>query len=114
MALREKYDQNTEAPEDGYLVCADSVIWEAAFKDAAMALEKPGDYIGPVYTTAGPQFLLYAGDAPRGALPLDDESREAVKKLAQASADNQLLGGFINQWKKEHEIVTNEELLALN
>ena len=114
MALREKYDQNTEAPENGYLVCADSVIWEAAFKDAAMALEKPGDTCGPIYTTAGPQFLLYAGDAPRGALPLDDESREAVKKLAQASADNQLLGGFINQWKKEYEIVTNEELLALN
>ena len=59
-------------------------------------------------------MLLYAADAPREALQLDDERREAVKKLAQASADNQLLGGFINQWKKDYEIVTNEELLALN
>ena len=113
-ALQAEYDQNPEPMEDGYLVCAESVIWEQAFKDGAMSMEKPGDFAGPIYLAAGPQFLYYVQDAPQGALPLDEESLATVRLLAQKEADNKLLTGHIRQWMKEYEIETHEELLRVS
>ena len=112
--LQAEYDQNPEPREEGYLVCAESVIWEQAFKDGAMSMEKPGDYTGPIYLAAGSQFLYYIKDAQEGAVPLDAESLETVRILAQKEADSKLLMGHIKQWMKEYEIETHEELLRVS
>lgn len=111
MALIKEYDQNPDPQEKGYPVCADSILWESAFRDAAMSLEKIGDYTGPVLTAGGPVFLYYEMDVTPGAVPMAD--RNAVRDLAQADARQRRLDSAVIEWKKEYEVVTFPDKLIL-
>ena len=72
------------APEDaGYLIHADSELWDDGFLEAAMALEHPGDVSEPVVTAAGVHIILYAGDEPAGPLALTDEQQDDVVAALQ-------------------------------
>ena len=100
------------APEDaGYLLHADSVLWDAAFLDAALALEHPGDVSEPVVTSAGVHIILYAGDEPAGPLALTPEQQALVKQAALEDKQTQALEALISQHLGDYEVETHPERL---
>ncbi len=102
------------APEDaGYLLHADSVLWDEGFLKAALALEHPGDVSGPVVTPAGIHIILYAGDEPAGALALTKEQQELLKQEALADKQTRALEELVSQHRGDYEIETHPEWLTI-
>ena len=102
------------APEDaGYLLHADSVLWDAAFLEAALALAHPGDVSEPVVTSAGVHIILYAGDEPAGPLALTDEQQELLRQAALADKQEQALETLVSQHRSDYEIETHPEWLTI-
>ena len=60
------YDTAVAPEDEGYLLHADSLLWDEAFLQAALALEKPGDVSRPVATAAGIHIILYRPAAADG------------------------------------------------
>ena len=103
------------APEDaGYLIHADSVLWDDGFLQAAMALEKPGDVSEPVISTAGVHIILYAGDEPAGALALTQEQQALLEQEALADKQNKALEELVSQHRGDYEIATHPEELTIS
>lgn len=102
------------APEDaGYLIHADSVLWDDSFLKAAMALEHPGDVSEPVVTRAGVHIILYAGDEPAGALALTQEQQALLEQEALADKQTQALEALVSQHRGDYEIKTHPEGLTI-
>ena len=103
------------APEDaGYLLHADSVLWDEAFLEAALALEHPGDVSEPVVTSAGIHIILYAGDEPAGPLALTEEQQEQLEQAALADRQTQALEALVSRHRGEYEIETHPEWLTVS
>ena len=112
-SVSESYEKDAAMPAEGYLVCADSVLWAKNFREGAMALQSIGDVSQPICTNAGVHFLQYVADAPDGAVPLEGELLAKVKDAAYLQKRYDLLEGFIEQWRAEYEITTNVGLLSV-
>lgn len=97
---------------NGYLFHPDSTSWPDAFVAAAVALEKPGDISGPVYSENGIHILYYAGDAPAGDHVLTDEEREQLNAATLQYYQNERLLDLCETWKSDYEIETHPELLT--
>lgn len=103
------------APEDaGYLLHADSVLWDDSFLKAALALEHPGDVSEPVISTAGVHIILYAGDEPAGALALTQEQQALLEQEALADKQNKALEELVSQHRGDYEIATHPEELTIS
>lgn len=103
------------APEDaGYLLHADSVLWDEGFLKAALALEHPGDVSEPVVTPAGIHIILYAGDEPAGALALTKEQQELLEQEALADKQTQELEALVSRHRSDYEIETHPEWLTIS
>ncbi|MGN0776339.1 MAG: peptidylprolyl isomerase [Candidatus Ventricola sp.] len=103
------------APEDaGYLLHADSVLWDDSFLQAALALEHPGDVSEPVVTSAGIHIILYAGDEPAGALALTKEQQELLEQEALSDKQTQALEALVSQHRGDYEIETHPEGLTIS
>ena len=103
------------APEDaGYLIHADSELWDEDFLKAAMALEHPGDVSEPVVTSAGVHIILYAGDEPAGALALTQEQQALLEQEALADKQTQALEVLVSQRRGDYEIETHHEWLTIS
>lgn len=62
----------------GYAVSAESIIWEPAFRDGAMAIAEVGGLTPePVISHSGAHIICYTADVTSGAVPLE-ELREAL------------------------------------
>lgn len=102
-------------PEDaGYLLHADSVLWDATFLEAALALEHPGDVSEPVITSAGVHIILYAGDEPAGPLALTQEQQDLMRQAALADKQTQALEALVSQHRSNYEIETHPEWLTVS
>ena len=102
------------APEDaGYLLHADSVLWDDGFLKAALALEHLGDVSEPVVTSAGVHIILYAGDEPAGALALTQEQQALLEQEALADKQNKALEALVSQHRGDYEIATHPEELTI-
>ena len=102
------------APEDaGYLLHADSVLWDESFLEAALALEHPGDVSEPVVTAAGIHIILYAGDDPAGPFALTQEQRVQLEQAALADKQAQALEALVSQHRSDYEIETHPEWLTI-
>ena len=102
------------APEDaGYLLHADSVLWDDGFLKAALALEHLGDVSEPVVTRAGVHIILYAGDEPAGALALTQEQQALLEQEALADKQNKALEELVSQHRGDYEIATHPEELTI-
>lgn len=112
-ALMAEYSQDTQMPQEGYMVCADSILWTTTFRDAAMALTKIGEVGEPITTTAGVHILEYTADAPAGAVALEGAMKEQVTALALRARQYEVLKGYLLQWREEYDIETHPELLSL-
>lgn len=106
-------DADDEIPEEGYLICKDSILYAEEFRDRAMALEHIGDVSEPFATSMGIHIVEYAGDAKAGAVALTGEQREAVAEAALLAEKYQLLQDRLKIWQKDYDIETNPELIAL-
>ena len=103
------------APEDaGYLLHADSVLWDDGFLKAAMALEHPGDVSEPVVTRAGIHIILYAGDEPAGPLALTQEQQELLEQEALADKQTRALEELVSRYRGDYEIETHPEWLTIS
>ena len=105
--------EGEEIPDEGYLVCKDSILYAEAFRDQAMALEHIGDVSEPFATSLGIHIVEYASDAKAGAVALTGEQREAVAEAALLAEKYELLQDRIKIWQKDYEIETHPELIAL-
>ena len=103
------------APEDaGYLIHADSELWDDSFLKAAMALEHPGDVSEPVVTSAGVHIILYAGDEPAGAFALTQEQQALLEQEALADKQTRALEELVSQHRGDYEIETHPEWLTIS
>lgn len=108
------YDTSV-APEDaGYLIHADSELWDEGFLEAAMALEQPGDVSGPVVTTAGIHIILYAGDEPAGAVALTEEQQALLEQAALTDRQTRELEALVSRYRGGYEIETHPEWLTIS
>ena len=94
-------DPGMKDNEKGYAVAADMTGFDSAFVEAAMALEKPGDYSGKVKGSSyGYYIIRYEGDEAEGATAL-----EAVKDTISADVlsdkQSETYDEMITKWVEE-------------
>ena len=101
--------QNDETRAKGYSVHNDSIMYDPAFKDAAMALEKIGDVSDPVVGQYGVHILQYLRDVPAGAVELTEEMKEEFRNTLLDELKDEAMNTMIEQWMAEPGIVYTEE-----
>lgn len=109
--LLEEYNQDADQTEEGYLVCAQSVLWDEGFKTAALALEKVGDVSDPVCTEGGVHILCWSGEIPAGEIPLEGDLLRQMTDMADSARKYAVLSAFIDTWKSDYEIETDASML---
>ncbi|MBP5725670.1 MAG: peptidylprolyl isomerase [Clostridia bacterium] len=93
---------------EGYPVHNDSIRYDPAFKDAAMALEKVGDVSDPVVGSYGVHILNYLRDIPGGAVELTEELKDQFRETILQEMISEALHTAVDQWMEESEIVYSE------
>ena len=111
--LMSEYSQDTQMPQEGYMVCAESVLWSYTFRNAAMALTQIGEVGEPITTSAGVHIIEYTSDAPAGAVALEGELKDEITALALRAKQYNVLEAYILQWRDEYDIEINSELLCV-
>lgn len=106
-----EYNQDEDQQACGYPVCAKSVIWDEYFQNAAMSLEKIGDISEAVCTPGGVHFICWVSEAKAGARPLEGELMEEVRETAIREKKFSVLNDFVEEWKKDYDIFTDQSLL---
>ena len=98
--------------ETGYAVAAGMTSFDAAFVDAAMALEKVGDVSGKVASdTYGYYIIRYESDVQEGAVALDTV-KDSIHDTLLSSRQNETYQATVDEWVKAAGI--KEDLGALN
>ena len=111
--LISEYSQDTQMPQEGYMVCAESVLWSYTFRNAAMSLTQIGEVGEPITTSAGVHIIEYTSDAPAGAVALEGELKDEITALALRAKQYNVLEAYILQWRDEYDIEINSELLCV-
>lgn len=88
----------------GYPVHHDSILWDPAFREAAMALEKIGDVSEPVVGQSGVHILQYLRDIPEGAVEMTDEIRNELTAALLEEAKDQKLNELFVAWRDAADI----------
>ena len=82
---------------EGYLVHPQSAQWVTAFRDAAVALEKPGDISQPVRTSYGLHIIRYESEVPAG--PVDYEAiKDSLRAEVLDTVMNNHYNKIIDEW----------------
>lgn len=100
--------------DPGYLFHPDSENWAGAFRDAAAALEKPGDISQPVVTTAGVHIICYMADVPGGVHKLTEQEQQALEATLLQEKKLSKLGEMVEVWRQEYAVETHPEMLDLS
>ena len=111
--LIKEYGQDPGMKDDatraeGYAVHKDSILWDPAFTEAAMALEKIGDVGDPIVGQNGVHILHYLRDIPGGAVELTDEMKEEFRATLLQEIRAEALNSALDQWMEEANIVYTE------
>ena len=89
-----------ETAEKGYAVSADMTSFDSAFVEAAMALEKIGDYSGKIRGTSyGYYIIKYVGDEQEGAVSLDSVKEDIHADLLETKQD-ETYSAAVEEWVK--------------
>ena len=94
---------------DGYAVHKDSILWDTAFTEGAMALEKVGDVSEPVLSSFGIHLLHYTRDIPAGAVELTEAIRESLREELRSEKENTATAAMLDEWKTAAEIIYTEQ-----
>ena len=96
---------STEAGRaEGYLVHADSVIWDPVFTAGAMSLEKVGDVSEPVLGSNGIHLIYYLKDVPAGAVELSEGLKEYFKASLLTEQQENTFSQAQEEWLKEAKL----------
>ena len=111
--LIKEYGQDPGMKDDatraeGYAVHKDSILWDPAFTEAAMALEKIGDVGDPIVGQNGVHILHYLKDIPGGAVELTDEMKEEFRATLLKEIRAEALNSALDQWMEEAAIIYTE------
>ena len=98
---------------EGYAVHKDSILWDPAFTEGAMALEKPGDVSEPILGSYGIHLLHYTRDIPGGAVELTDELKAQLKEELEAEKEEEAVHEMIANWRAEAELIYTAEGQAI-
>lgn len=101
--------QDDATRAQGYPVHKDSIVYDSAFTNAAMALEKVGDIGKPFVSQFGVHILQYLRDIPAGAKELTDEMKAEFSATLLEEMRTSALTDAIEQWENESTIVYTEE-----
>ena len=97
----------TPTAESGYAVAAGMTRFDAAFVDAAMALEKVGDVSGKVASdTYGYYIIKYESDVPEGAIALDSV-KDSIHDALLSSVQDQVYDTTVAEWVEAAGIKEN-------
>jgi len=100
--------ENDATRAEGYPVHNDSILYDPAFRDAAMALEKVGDISDPVVGQYGVHILQYLRDIPGGAVELTEEMKNEFRATILQEMITEAMHSAVDQWMEEAEIVYTE------
>ncbi|MDR2656349.1 MAG: peptidylprolyl isomerase [Oscillospiraceae bacterium] len=89
----------------GYPVSETTTSFVAEFKDAAMALAKPGDISGLVETDYGYHILQYASDIPAGDIPTS-EVKDTLRAEILTTRKDELYNQAMQDWTNEANVKT--------
>jgi len=93
--------------ERGYAVAAGMTGFDAAFVDAAMALEKVGDVSGKVAGNSNGYYIIkYESDVPEGAVALDSV-KDSIHDALLSSAQDQVYDTTVAEWVEAAGIKEN-------
>ena len=113
MALIDAYscdEASTTEPtrSAGYYVSADSQTLTDTFREAAMALNAPGDVSEPVRAEQGYYILKYEADVTPGPVPYEEVREQLAENALEAQRD-QAFNETVEAWLAEANIVYHPE-----
>ena len=94
--------------ETGYRIYAGSSIYEANFKEAAMALEEPGDISQPIASDYGYYIIKYQGDSVAQEIPLE-EVKDKIREILIKEKSSEYYEEMYENWKRQAEIIEYKE-----
>ena len=94
--------------ETGYRIYAGTSSYEENFKEAAMALENPGDISAPVASDYGYYIIKYQGDSVAQEVPLE-EVKDKIREILIEEKSNEYYEEIYENWKRQAEIVEYKE-----
>jgi peptidyl-prolyl cis-trans isomerase C len=98
---------------EGYAVHADSILWDKAFTEGAMALKEIGEVSEPVLGSHGVHLLHYTRDIPGGAVEVTEEIRKQLEEELLSEKETAAVTEMVEGWMNEAEIVYTEEGQAI-
>lgn len=98
---------------DGYMVHAQSVVYETEFRDAAMALEQIGEVSEPVLTDSGIHFICYLADVPEGAVELSQNAFESIREEAIETKKAEAFQKALESWGEKYTVTVYPEQITL-
>ena len=109
-ALIEEYGedpgmQNEPTKTTGYYISASSSNYDAAFAEAAMALEKVGDVSEPVLGTSGVHIIRYESDVTPGPVPME-EVRDKLSESLLSDKQNEAYNAAYQSWRDAAKVQT--------
>ena len=102
--------QSEPGKTHGYVVSADSTMWEAAFTEHAMAIEKPGELSEAFLGSNGVHIIYYVGDVTPGATPFEDVKDELSASTLTTKQDEAYNEAY-EIWKTEAGVKTYPKVL---
>ncbi|MDO5436497.1 MAG: peptidylprolyl isomerase, partial [Clostridia bacterium] len=93
---------------NGYSVHKDSIMWDQAFTDGAMTLEKVGDISEPVIGSYGVHILYYLRDIPAGAAEMTEEKAAEIREELLSTKQSETINTVLSQWMDEADTVYTE------
>lgn len=90
-------DPGMKDNEKGYAVAAGMTNFDPAFVEAAMALEKPGDYSEKIKGSYGYYIIRYESDEPEGPIALDNV-KESISNTLLSNKQSETYNAALEQW----------------
>lgn len=94
--------------ETGYRIYAGSSTYEANFKEAAMALEEPGDISQPIASDYGYYIIKYQGDSVAQEIPME-EVKDKIREILIKEKSSEYYEEMYENWKRQAEIIEYKE-----
>ena len=95
---------------NGYVVSANSVMWEAAFTEHAMAIEKPGEIGEAFLGSNGVHIIYYIGDVTAGATPFEEVKDELSASTLTSKQDEAYEAAYAS-WLEAANVKTYPNVL---
>ena len=102
-----EYNADTEMPEEGYYVCANSELWDSAFIDAAFSVTEIGQLSAAYAGQHGLYMVYYLDDVPGGAVEMTDEVRETLTTEVYNNKQLDAYYAYLDTWMEDLGVETN-------